>query len=157
MNAAKLFLGMLLATAALPAQRVFVEADPDFYFDRGLTVSAGFKPDAASRWAFLGDFASRKAGAAGAGRRLEWRAGAGVRYRFYGKRNGLFGQLNGSADRIREPLGTAVTPTVRPGIGAQWFPWRARGLYVLPLLALENYAGRAGKQPRMEFRIGKQF
>lgn len=157
MRSVKVACMLMVAAAGVAAQVPTVELDPDFYVDRGITFAAGFKPAPASRWTFLGDFASRKVGPLENGERLEWRGGGSARYRFLGQRNNLFGQFSLSLDQFRS--GTKITrgPSARPGAGLQWFPWRTSGFYVAPLLAMENSPGRKGASPRGEFRIGWQF
>jgi hypothetical protein len=147
----------LLTSGAIHAQTLTVEADPDFYFDRGITVSAGIKPAPASRWTILGDFASRKIGPLHNDERLQWRVGAGARYRILGQRSNLFGQLNLSLDQVRSKDQTTQELSLRPGLGAQWFPWKTKGFYVAPLLSLDHGPGAKGVHPRVELRIGWQF
>ena len=148
---------ILGAGLALRAQTFTLEADPDVYFDRGITVAAGIKPAEASRWTFLSDFASRKVGPLRNDERLEWRVGGTARYRILGQRSGVFGQFSLSFDQFQSGVRTSRGLSARPGVGAQWFPWRARGFYVAPLLAIENSPGRKQNSPRGEFRIGWQF
>ena len=147
---------LLTAGVALQGQTLTVEADPDFYYDRGITLSVGAKPGETSRWTFLGDFASRKVGPLSKDERLEWRVGGGGRYRLIGRRSNLFGQLNLSFDQFRSKTDITRGASLRPGIGGQWFPWKTKGFYIAPLLSLENGPGQ-GVQPRAEFRVGLQF
>ncbi|MCC6537924.1 MAG: hypothetical protein IT162_10265 [Bryobacterales bacterium] len=149
--------GLWAALGIAQAQVWTVEADPDVYFDRGLTLAAGAKPAAGSRWTLLADFASRKIGPLREDTRLVWRAGGGARFRFYGQRSGPFVQCNLSADRTRTPIQTATELSARPGVGLQWFPWREKGFYVAPLLAMEHTPHARGATRRFEIRIGWQW
>ena len=110
-----------------------------------------------SRWTFLGDFASRKIGPLSDDTRLEWRIGGGARYRLLGERNNLFAQFNVSADQVKAMAVKYRGLSARPGIGVQWFPWKARGFYFAPLYALENPPGPLGAKPRFELRVGWEF
>jgi hypothetical protein len=154
-----LFLALWLASPviAVHGQTLTVEADPDVYYDRGITFSVGAKPADTSRWTVLGDFASRKVGPLSHDERLEWRVGAGGRYRLFGQRNNLFGQLNLSVDQLRAKTETTRGLSLRPGVGAQWFPWTTKGFYVTPLLTLDHPPGLKNAHPRGEFRLGWQF
>lgn len=149
---------IFLLTAGAASSQVFTaEADPDFYFDRGISLSLGVKPAESSRWTILGDFASRKIGPLRNHERLQWRAGAGARYRLFGRRNNIFGQLNLSVDQVHTPSRTTRGPSLRPGLGAQWFPSKTAGFYVAPLFSLDRGQGRKMGAPRLEFRVGWQF
>jgi hypothetical protein len=154
-----LHLAMALMGSVVGAQgqTVTIEADPDLYFDRGITLSAGVQPADTTHWTLLGDFASRKVGPLSDDVRLQWRVGAGARYRVAGQRNNLFGQLNVSFDRYHATAETTSKLTLRPGIGVQWFPWTTRGFHVEPLVSLEGPPGQRVAHPRGEFRLGWQF
>jgi len=145
------------AALRLSAQTFTAEADPDFYFDRGVTMAVGIKPSPESRWTFLADFASRKAGPVKDGERLQPRLGGSLRYRFYGRRSGAFAQLGFSYDRFRSGTRTDQGFSARPGVGVQWFPWENKGFYAAPLLSIENLPGRNRASARLEIRIGWQF
>jgi hypothetical protein len=147
----------LIFALAAQAQTFTAEFDPDFYFDRGITLALGAKLSAESRWTFLGDFASRKIGPLRDDTRLQWRFGGGTRLRLFGERNNVFVQLNVSADQLRRKSVTYRGASARPGIGAQWFPWKTRGFYAAPLLAMENPPGPSASKPRLELRVGWQF
>jgi hypothetical protein len=153
----RILTALFLAGGAIHAQTVTVEADPDVYFDRGITFSLGVKPAETSRWTYLGDFASRKVGPVSKDERLQWRVGGGARYRILGQRNNLFCQLNLSLDQVHSKGQTTRRPSLRPGIGAQWFPWKTKGFYVAPLLSLDHGPGQKVAHPRGELRIGWQF
>ena len=154
----KQVLWILAGFTALHGQTVTVEADPDFYFDRGITFAAGVKPSADSRWTFLGDFASRKVGPLDSHERLQWRFGGTSRFRFFGHRDGLFGQLGLSYGQLRAQDRTTTRGlSLRPGVGIQWFPWKTKGFYFAPQGGVENYPGTTRIDKRVELRIGWQF
>ncbi|MFN7919139.1 MAG: hypothetical protein U0Q16_03530 [Bryobacteraceae bacterium] len=144
------------SASALYAQTFTAELDPDLYFDRGVTLALGAKPSPGSRFTLLGDFASRKISTS-KHERLDWRAGGGARCRLVGQRSNLFAQLDLSIDQITLPGRTVRGPSVRPGAGVQWFPWKQRGFYTAPLVAFEHYPGIHRQGPRGEIRVGWQF
>lgn len=154
----KAVLLIMAGATGLYGQTVTVEADPDIYFDRGITFAAGVKPNAESRWTFFGDFASRKVGPLRKHERLQWRFGGMARFRFLGNRNGPFGQLGLSYGQFRAQDRTVARGvSLRPGLGIQWFPWKTKGFYFAPQAGIENYPGTKRVDKRGELRVGWQF